>query len=192
MEWSLSGRFTPRERNPGTHWIKSWVAPKPVWTRLWGEEFPPSTGTQTPDHPALSPALYHWAINIRVLTSTWWNKLVIREYERQIMWKHEAYRPISVCWASLTHSLSPWIRVLPEELTFTQLIKNYLPFCNPKVHYRVHNSPPLLPILSQRKQVHNFPPHIPKIQFNIILLCPTHLTVIDLITTTTTTTTTRA
>jgi hypothetical protein len=29
-EWSVSrpGRFTPRERSPGTHWIGGWVDPK--------------------------------------------------------------------------------------------------------------------------------------------------------------------
>jgi hypothetical protein len=31
-EWSASrpGRFTPRERAPGTHWIGGWVGPKAV------------------------------------------------------------------------------------------------------------------------------------------------------------------
>jgi hypothetical protein len=31
-EWSAScpGRFTPRERAPGTHWIGDWVGPKAV------------------------------------------------------------------------------------------------------------------------------------------------------------------
>jgi hypothetical protein len=31
-EWSASrpGRFTPRERNPGTHWIGGWVGPRAV------------------------------------------------------------------------------------------------------------------------------------------------------------------
>jgi hypothetical protein len=29
-EWSASsrGRFTPRERAPGTHWIGGWVSPR--------------------------------------------------------------------------------------------------------------------------------------------------------------------
>jgi hypothetical protein len=29
-EWSASrpGRFTPRERAPGTHWIRGWVGPE--------------------------------------------------------------------------------------------------------------------------------------------------------------------
>jgi hypothetical protein len=31
-EWSASGlgRFTPRERAPGTHWIRGWVGPRAV------------------------------------------------------------------------------------------------------------------------------------------------------------------
>jgi hypothetical protein len=33
-EWSVSlpGRFTSREKAPGTHWIGVWV-PEPLWTR---------------------------------------------------------------------------------------------------------------------------------------------------------------
>jgi hypothetical protein len=40
---------------------------------------------------------------------------------------------------------------------------------NPKFHYRVHNGPPLVPILSQKYLVHKSPLYFPKIHYNIII-----------------------
>jgi hypothetical protein len=40
--------------------------------------------------------------------------------------------------------------------------------CNPKVDYRVHKNPSLVPILSQMNTAHTFPPYSLKIHFNII------------------------
>jgi hypothetical protein len=39
---------------------------------------------------------------------------------------------------------------------------------NPKVHYHVHKSPPLGPILSHVYSVHSTPSYLSKIHFNIV------------------------
>jgi hypothetical protein len=47
--------------------------------------------------------------------------------------------------------------------------------CSPKFHYRIQNSPPLVPILSQIKTVHLLPNDFLKMRSNIILPSTTSL-----------------
>jgi hypothetical protein len=60
-EWSASrsGRFTPRERSPVTHWIWGWVGPRAGLGNMEKWKFlpPPRTRTLTPQPVAIPTAL---------------------------------------------------------------------------------------------------------------------------------------
>jgi hypothetical protein len=56
-------------------------APEPVWTRWWREKFPVPAETRTLDHPAHSPALYHW-VSVNILSD---NKNSIQENTEKVL-----------------------------------------------------------------------------------------------------------
>jgi hypothetical protein len=60
-QWSasLSGRFTPRERSPGSRWIGDWVGPKADLNRESERKIPIPHRESNSDRPARSPALYY-------------------------------------------------------------------------------------------------------------------------------------
>jgi hypothetical protein len=58
---------------------------------------------------------------------------------------------------------------LPDKLPIVQLFRKFPAILrNPKVHHRVHISPPLVPILSQLGPVPTIPSYLSKIHFNIV------------------------
>jgi hypothetical protein len=57
---------------------------------------------------------------------------------------------------------------LLEKLPVVQLPKSFPFLWNPKVHYRIRNSSPPVPILSQTYPVHITPSHLSKIHPNIM------------------------
>jgi hypothetical protein len=75
----------------------------------------------------------------------------------------------NMAWENITYLLTPWCRILFKKLIVTQLVKKNPAFLwNPKVHYRVHKSPPLDHILSQPNPVRPIAPYLPKVQLNVI------------------------
>jgi hypothetical protein len=47
-----------------TGWIRSWEGPRAGLNMVEKRKFPAPAGTRTPDYPASSPVLYHWAITV--------------------------------------------------------------------------------------------------------------------------------
>jgi hypothetical protein len=90
---------------------------------------------------------YEWGQKIE--TETW-----TAYYRFSVLFCHVK----CTCSAVPTCRLSPWRWAFLERPPVMQLLKNFPAFCGTlKVHYLVHKSPPLVPILSQTKPVNTTP-----------------------------------
>jgi hypothetical protein len=65
---------------------------------------------------------------------------------------------------------SPWSQVVLEDSNWSRSSQHFVIY--PDVCYRVHNSPPLLPIPNDVDPVHSFPHCFFNIHFNIVLRLP--------------------
>jgi hypothetical protein len=66
-EWSASrpGRFTPRERAPGTHWVGGWVGSRAVLDAMVKRKIPSLRQESNQRTPIVQPVVQHytdWAI----------------------------------------------------------------------------------------------------------------------------------
>jgi hypothetical protein len=76
-EWSASfpGRYIPRERAPGTHWIVGWVGSRANLDAVVTEKFPAPAETRT---PTIQPVAKRYTIELSrlhttVVISRFWN-----------------------------------------------------------------------------------------------------------------------
>jgi hypothetical protein len=73
-EWSASrsGRFIPRERAPGTHWIRGWAGPRAVLDAVVKRKIPSPCRKSNPRTPIVQPVAQRytdWAEEITLINS---------------------------------------------------------------------------------------------------------------------------
>jgi hypothetical protein len=61
-EWSAScpGSFTPRERDPGTHWIGGWVGPRAILDMVVKRKIPSPRQESNPRTPIVQLIAQHY------------------------------------------------------------------------------------------------------------------------------------
>jgi hypothetical protein len=114
-EWSASrpGRFTPRERAPGTHWIGGWVAPRAVLGAVMRKIPSPcrESNPRTPDRSARSLVTTPTEPSQVISCSNEifvYHSVKVRSFNKTVI---TTSRP-STLWVSLSSSV-PWIHPLP-------------------------------------------------------------------------------
>jgi hypothetical protein len=103
-EWSDSrpGRFTPRERAPGTHWTGGWVGPRAVPDAMVKRKIPSPHRESNPRTLIVQPIAQlctDWAVTALRPRSRWTNN--IRMDLREIGWE-------DVDWSHLAYDRNNW------------------------------------------------------------------------------------
>jgi hypothetical protein len=135
-EWSVSrpGRFTPRERAPGTHWIGGWVGPRAILDAMVKRKLP-------------SPRR-EWNPRTSIV------QLILQRYTDWAITALSVLRYFSIV---LHYWLTPGSRFLLQKLINFQVCQEISCLLwNPKFHYLIHKNPPLdsIPRQLTRPQIH--------------------------------------
>jgi hypothetical protein len=98
-EWSASrlGRFTPRERAPGTHWIEGWVGPRAVPDMVVKRKIPSPLRDSNPRIPNVQPVAQRytdWAITALWTELNW----VLQQYLSRFCFENSSQQVSSREW----------------------------------------------------------------------------------------------
>jgi hypothetical protein len=90
-EWSTSraGRFTPRERTPGTHWIGGWVGPSAVLDAVVKRKIPSPRRESNPRTPIVQTSSNFLYCNYhihRLMKTLKWPKGLFGIHQRSSFW----------------------------------------------------------------------------------------------------------
>jgi hypothetical protein len=108
-EWSASrpGRFTPRERALGTHWIGGWVGPRAVLDAVVKRKIPSPCRESNPRTPIVQPVAQRytdWAITALLLSPVSIIIIIISSSSLSLLW---TFNPSTdfVCVKFVEHNL---------------------------------------------------------------------------------------
>jgi hypothetical protein len=119
-------------------------------------------------HSTRNMATHMNKCNVTVLTSKTWRWPSVAETCRE--WLININRTELHC-DGIVYNIFNSMNLSPSRKAASCAATQELPsiLCNPKVHYRVHNSPPLVSILNQIDPVHTIPSCLSKVHFNIVI-----------------------
>jgi hypothetical protein len=126
-EWSAScpGRFIPRERAPGTHWIGDWVGPRAVLDAVGKRKIPTPRRESIPRTPVVQPVAQcytDWVITngISETSERCWTNLVWIRSGRVYEYVSKSFWTDPVTKFMLTFGITHWEatqRVMATRLT---------------------------------------------------------------------------
>jgi hypothetical protein len=111
-EWSASrpGRFTPRQRDPGTHWMGEWVGPRAVLDAMVKKKIPSHSRESNPGTPIVHPVAKSYTDNYPLSEDEKHSEQCIKLTVAQLVKKYQSLVPI----LSHTNALHNFSTNLPK------------------------------------------------------------------------------